>query len=110
MRNRLNLPSAVLIFAVIAGLWCQWSYAANCDDCREYFLQEKKHIVSDLMHKDLLARNKAYLEKIYLKDSSKAIKAKSNILVITIRIETNKNNLESLRNQIESKGCGKCER
>lgn len=84
------------------------AHAANCEDCAGPRSASQK-LQTDLQnHEALLQRNKDYLGRLDPSEASKAIKVKSNIVILAVRIETIKNNLSVAQSDLQSKGCDQC--
>ncbi len=84
--------------------------APTCADCTRETANLTTAIAQQKSQQDLLERNRAYLAAIKAEDLSKAVKVRSNILILTVRIETTKNNMESARLVLASKECSACPR
>jgi hypothetical protein len=100
-------------FATILGIalsfTCQNSVAVDCGACRTLGASIQAQKNAEKTHLDLLERNRAFLASVNAKkDLSKAIKVKSNILVLVLRLETFKNNLLQMETEYRTKGCGQC--
>lgn len=53
-------------------------------------------------------KNNDYLAKLDANDTSKAIKVKSNIVIIQLRLETMENEINSAAFYLATHGCVKC--
>ncbi len=100
----------LLFFSFAAILLLSANFAeANCDLCEKLNRARSNTQQQHSGHQSLLKKNQDYLEKLNpSKDASKAIKVKSNILVIILRIETFKNELDTIDNQLKAASCQKC--
>lgn|GEM_PF-5751288 len=83
------------------------SPAAPCEICYAKEDELRGFIKLEADYKSLLDRNQKFLVTIQ-NDTSKAIKVKSNILVLIVRLETLKNNIEANRGEVHAKGCIDC--
>jgi len=82
----------------------------TCADCGKEVANLAKEGALQKSQQDLLERNRTYLAAIKSEDLSKAVKVRSNILILSVRIETTKNNIESSRLLLSSKDCNACPR
>jgi hypothetical protein len=81
---------------------------AQCEECAPVRTASVK-LQTDLQsHESLLQRNRDYLARLDPSESSKAIKVKSNIVILAVRIETIKNNLVAAQSDLQAKGCDQC--
>lgn len=80
-----------------------------CANCGSEFKRMSEQLVSQQSMQVLLEKNRAYLASLAKDDVSKAIKVKSNVLVLMVRLETLKNNIEGSRLFID-KQCKACPR
>lgn len=84
------------------------SFSAQCEECTPVRASSAK-LQTDLQsHESLLQRNRDYLARLDPSESSKAIKVKSNIVILAVRIETIKNNLAAAQSDLQAKGCDQC--
>lgn len=112
---RLRQVFAVLIcgiFYIATSVIClpsSWA-ASDCLACAGKALELTKNTNGLKQHEDLLIKNRDYLSKINSDTSaSQAIKVKSNILVIVLRIDTFKNNIDVLKKELEVPACKSCQ-
>ena len=105
-------PVAALLasFALLQLLPSGARGATTCADCTQEAANLATSTAQQKSQQDLLDRNRAYLAAIKAEDLSKAVKVRSNILILTVRIETTKNNIESARLVLASKECSACPR
>ncbi len=80
---------------------------ADCSACATELSGVNQEKAAYTTYQDLLERNKQFLEGPGGQDASKAIKVKSNILVLMLKIDTAKNNTEALTKDIQKK-CPAC--
>lgn len=110
LRRVFDVATWLMICFFIAAELSQKSFAADCGACAAKKIDLTKNSAGLKQHEDLLAKNKDYLSKINVEaNASQAIKVKSNILVIVLRIDTFKNNIDVLKKEIESPACSGCQ-
>ena len=97
------------IFALSTFLSANYSAASDCLSCSGKQIEMTKNMSGLKQHEDLLLKNKDYLSKINVESSaSQVIKVKSNILVIVLRIDTFKNNIDVLKKELDVPACKSC--
>jgi len=80
----------------------------NCSPCKDKFQELKNESEKEAYNKVLLKKNQDYLSSFGKINKSGAIKVKSNIFVISLRLETSKNNIEAIHTELTQKGCNQC--
>ena len=92
----------------VLSIFCRAGFSANCAKCQEYTREISASVALEANTSSLLQKNRAYLEKYGKIDVSKDIKLRSNILILSLRLETVRNNLEATRTESAQKGCAAC--
>jgi hypothetical protein len=110
-RNR--LASWLLVVGAIGSVSGQAAEAPpvapkNCAQCAPVQKQWVELQASLKSTQSLLDRNRVYLAGLGKEDVSKAIKVKSNILILMVRLETAKNNIEGALKILELPVCRAC--
>lgn len=101
----------ILIVLLLAGIQsAAASSASSCANCVTQARVLADQQANQKTQSDLLQRNRDYLATLTKDDVSKSIKVKSNILIFMVRIETLKNNIESLKEAMTSSLCKACEK
>jgi hypothetical protein len=101
----------IMLSACVAALPGATVMAApTCGECASQarLLAEQEAIQRS--QADLLKKNRDYLATLSKNDVSKSIKVKSNILIFVVRLETLKNNIDSLRETVGTQACRACAR
>lgn len=80
----------------------------SCSFCSAKMDEIQKTAASLKLHEELLQKNKAYLAGLSPNDLSRSIKVKSNIMVFDLRIETMKNTIQAIQQEVQGKGCESC--
>ncbi len=92
----------LLGFAGVAAL------AANCDECTGFQTGIEKETKLRASYLDLKNKNEEYLKKPDITPGA-AIKVRSNIMLLSIKIETQDNKIEALKIQMnKAGGCTHC--
>lgn len=83
------------------------SVSASCSGCDAPLSTWKENHKAQLGYEDLLDRNKKFLEGPGGQEPSKAIKARSNVLVLLLKIDASKNFKEAAEKDLK-KQCPTC--
>lgn len=82
---------------------------ADCSKCSEKNKELKSQVMYQSRAEEFLRRNQARLAtQDKYKDESKIIKLKSNIVILDIKMETVKNNIEAVKQELAKLGCSQC--
>jgi hypothetical protein len=81
---------------------------AGCDSCNGEISGIQKASKNLKVFEDLKRRNEEFLKSPAAQDASKAIKVKSNILICMVKIDTEKNNIFGLKQELNKKACTTC--
>lgn len=110
-RRFFDVYACVMAFTALPSFYSASSWAdADCLACSRKELELTKNSSGLKQHEDLLVKNKDYLSKINVDTyASQAIKVKSNILVIVLRIDTFKNNIDVLKKELAVPDCKSCQ-
>jgi hypothetical protein len=83
--------------------------APDCGGCASNRDKLAKQRAAQVRHKEVLAKNLDYLARLRPDDTSKAIKVKSNIVIIQLRLETMQNEISHAGDWIATHGCERCQ-
>lgn len=97
-----------LILALSMRATSTLAASPNCANCQAQTKQLFNQQTAQKTHADLLRKNQEYLATLGKGDASKSIKVKSNILVLIVKLETLKNNIESLQEGLTAEHCSGC--
>lgn len=105
----LDSRKIAIIFACLALVVTRYysSHAEPCEQCKGFqseLAQEQKLLES---YQQLKAKNVAYLAKTGI-PAGAVIKVNSNILVITLKLETTANKIEALQMEKKKANCNQC--
>jgi hypothetical protein len=95
-----------LLFGLVLGGAPQLTHA-SCVGCETQVTALKKAKSAQVTYEDLMQRNKQFLDGPDGQDPSKSIKVKSNILILQLKIDTEKNNVLASQQEITAK-CPSC--
>ena len=101
------------VFSLFLGIFCSAENAALAADCGGCAIKTKSLETETTAHENyqaLLRKNKEYMDRHGSRNPSSAVKVRSNMLIIALRIEASKNNIEALKSELESKGCAQCQK
>lgn len=82
--------------------------AEDCADCEGLELKIDQKNVEKARYESLVKSNEDYLEQLGNNDVSKRIKLRSNLMVIGLRLETVRNELDFLKSADLQQKCKSC--
>lgn len=98
----------VMILAFILLNLPAQAHAACAPDCSKLAKVSEFKNTELLRIKNILQKNREYLQNYPKSITGVVIKIKSNILMCNLQIETLENQLTLQNNESNSKGCGEC--
>ncbi|MEO5971137.1 MAG: hypothetical protein ABIQ95_14505 [Bdellovibrionia bacterium] len=105
---KLNKFTYLLVYSILSVLCLSNYLYADCNSCTAEIGGLKKAQEDLAARQTLLWKNQAAVNKIDAKEVSKLTKYKSNMILITLRIEIDKTNVQVATNILKSKGCSQC--